>query len=479
MSRGPSLALANFAANTRFTDLPGQLLQKLKELSLDTLGCALGAVATPEAERGCAAIAHLEETGGNVTLWGMQRKASVAGAALVNGILSHTLELDDTHAEGAIHPGCVVLPAALAVGERLGVSGKALLSAVAIGYEVAIRVALAVDSVSHRMRGWHATGTCGALGAAAAAGSLLRLDAEHMSWALGLAGVQHTGTWIFTDDGSMCKRFHPGFAAQGGITSAYLAQSGFTGPARVLEAEDGGFFSTTSDAGNGKRVIDGLGETYESVATSPKPFSACRHTHSPLFGVLSLVVKHQLESRDVRAVRVKTNSSAFKSVARIAEPATITEAQFSLPFAIGLAIRDRKIVHDQFTIERLRDAEVLEIARKVHISVDPQIDRCYPKHSQAHVEIETATGVVAEFVLDHPGEAENPLPPTFIREKFRNLAKQALGEDRLTKVEEMMLNIEQVSDVRHLADLLQNRPRDNFGLLGSSRRVINQLDVTG
>src|SRR4030042_2992873 len=137
-----------------------------------------------------------------------------------------------------------------------------------------------------------------------------------MAWALGLAGVQPTGTWVFTDDGSMCKRFHAGRAAQSGVIAAYFARGGFTGPARVIEAEDGGFFATTSDDFDFVRVTRGLGETYEAFATSPKPFPCCRHSHSALDAVLHLVSENDLKPKDIKEILVKTNSSAHKSVAR-------------------------------------------------------------------------------------------------------------------------------------------------------------------
>ncbi len=374
----------------------------------------------------------------------------------MNGILSHTLEMDDTHAEGVIHPGCVVIPAAIAVAEKTGASGRDLLTAIIVGYEVAVRVAIAVGPVSHRMKSWHATGTCGAIGAAAAAGRLLGLDPKRMLSALGLAGVQHTGTWIFTDDGSMCKRFHAGFAALGGVTAAYLAQAGFTGPSRVLEAADGGFFMTTSDDFDSSRVVKELGQTWESYATAPKPYSVCRHEHSTLFGIMKLAKQHNLGHQDIQEVHVKTNSSAFKSVGKIVEPKTIAEAQFSLPFAVGLALRDGEVFHHQFRVERLSDPEILAVARKVRVAVDSEIDRAYPARWSSEISLVTSKGTFKEFVAEAPGELGNPLSIEFISEKFRTLARASLSPERIKQVEAAVLKMESQPSAGDLAHLLRS-----------------------
>jgi len=447
--------LADFASTCSYEKIPGEMLEKQKELILDLIGCGLGAIKRPEAVRALEAISNLEGGQGEAILWGSPHRATVTSASLVNGILAHTLELDDTHGEGCFHPGAPIIPAAFAVGERLNVSGRDLLTSIVVGYEVGIRLAIGVGPVSHRMHGWHATGTCGVFGAAAASGNLLKLNPEKMSWALGLAGVQHTGTWVFTDDGSMCKRFHAGHAAQGGVISAYLARAGFTGPARVIEAKDGGFFTTTSEDFDLNRVTQGLGERYDAFATSIKPFSCCRHEHSALDGVLRMVKENDLRPNEIKEVVIKTNSSAYKSVAKIVEPTTITEAQFSLPFSIGLAILERRVFLDQFTTERIKDHRVLNLAKKVKISVDPQIDQSYPKHWSAEVQIVTSDGrVLKKYIKDPPGELENPLPKSLIQEKYRDLSNRALPPDRVERVEKMIWNLEELENVRNLTSLL-------------------------
>ncbi len=455
MEIGPTQGLANFASTCSYEKIPREVLEKQKQLNLDLVGCALGAVKTPEGVSALQAISELEGGKGPAVLWGSSQRASASGAALMNGILAHALELDDTHAEGCIHPGAPIIPAAFAVAEAVNASGRELLVSIVIGYEVAIRVAIAVSPVSHRMHGWHATGTCGVFGAAAAAGHLLKLNPQRMAWALGLAGVQHTGTWVFTDDGSMCKRFHAGQAAQGGVNAAYLARAGFTGPTRVLEAKDGGFFATTSDEYDISRVTKGLGEKYEAAVTSPKPFSCCRHTHSALDAILRLVSENNLKPEEVREVFVKTNSSAFKSVGKIVEPQTITEAQFSLPFLIGLAILEKRVFQDQFTMEKIKNSQILTLARKVKIDVDSVVDRNYPEHWSSDVQITTSAGKELKmFVKDPPGELGNPLPKNLVQEKYRSLAKAALSPGKIEKVEKMILQMEEIKNARDLVSLL-------------------------
>jgi 2-methylcitrate dehydratase PrpD len=239
------------------------------------------------------------------------------------------------------------------------------------------------------------------------------------------------------------------------VIAAYFAKGGFTGPARVIEAEDGGFFRTTSDHFDLGRVTQGLGETYEAIATSPKPFPCCRHSHSALDAVLHLVSENDLKPKDINEILVKTNSSAHKSVARIFEPKTITEAQFSLPFTIGLAILERRVFIDQFTMERIKDPQVLALAQKVKITIDPQIDQNYPGHWSTEVKIITNGGrEITKYVKDPPGELENPLPKSMVQEKFQSLSNTVLPPDRIKKVEKMIFYIEEVKNVRELTSLL-------------------------
>ena len=249
-----TLAVAEWVAGLRHDSVPDATRRVIRSHLLDTLGCGLYGRATEwtgiverwargqgEAPRERARLA---------SVWGDEGPSlRPMDAALVNGIAAHAFELDDYHTV-KIHPGAVVIPAALATAERLDASGTELATAIATGFEVMARTAAALEPSSARLRGWHLTGVTGTLGAAAAAASLIGLDAEHTAWALGIAGTQSSGLFAFNADGAMTKRFHAGRAAQAGLMAAELAQVGYTGPTQVFEAEDGGMLKAFSDASN-------------------------------------------------------------------------------------------------------------------------------------------------------------------------------------------------------------------------------------
>src|SRR5688572_13305334 len=231
--------VASWIASLRYEDLPQRTREVIRGALLDTIGCGVYGYRTPWAKT----LLEWARAGGGKsesTVWGEAKPTlRAADAALVNGTSIHAFELDDYH-QAKLHAGAVVIPAAVAVAEKLGSDGRALVTAIAAGYEVMIRSSLALDPSAARLRGWHITGICGPFGAAAACAVLMKLDAERTAWALGLAGTQGAGLWAFNADGTMSKRLHAGKAAHSGVLAAELAQLGFTGPTQIYEYHDGG-----------------------------------------------------------------------------------------------------------------------------------------------------------------------------------------------------------------------------------------------
>src|SRR5579871_2450180 len=234
--------LAEALSAARYEDLSPATLEDTRRSILDWLGSALAGAVEPPARMAQRVVALLGSSSEATVL--AAGRSSAAGAALANGVASHILELDDIHKGSTIHAAAPVISAALAVAEREHADGKAFLLAVAVGYEAALRIGEAVNPSHYRF--WHPTGTVATFGAAAAAGSLLKLDAAQMLDALGSAGTQAAGLWEFNADGAMSKHLHPGKAAFNGILSADLAREGFTGAKRILEGERG-FFRAMSD----------------------------------------------------------------------------------------------------------------------------------------------------------------------------------------------------------------------------------------
>ncbi|OGA46061.1 MAG: hypothetical protein A3G24_14495 [Betaproteobacteria bacterium RIFCSPLOWO2_12_FULL_62_13] len=239
-------SLATFIAHLRPEAVPRSVEGILKKALVDTVGCGLFGLTTQWA-RIVRQFAHEQGGPAETTMWASGGvKLSVINTVLAAGTAVHSFDFDD-HSRAKIHPGAVVVPTVLALGERQGISGKKMLAAMAAGYETMIRVSLAANPAEARMRGWHLTGTTGTFAAAAAAAVILDLDGPTTASALGLAGTQSAGLWAFNVDGAMSKRLHPGRAAQSGVMAALLAARGFHGPRFILEAEDGGFLKASSD----------------------------------------------------------------------------------------------------------------------------------------------------------------------------------------------------------------------------------------
>ena len=334
----------------------------------------------------------------------------------------HSFDFDDYH-QAKIHPGAPVIPAAVAVGESLGASGREVLTAMVAGYETMIRVSLATGPTASRLKGWHLTGTTGTFGAAAAAGRLLGLSAADMASALGLAGTQSAGLWAFLADGAMSKRFHPGRAAQSGVMAAFLARSGFRGPTQILEARDGGFCQATSDRFDLSRVTDRLGDRFHGAEVNIKPYACCASSHSAVDAVLELKGRHGFTAADVERVRVKTAGSVVVQCGFDYQAAGIVQAQMSLQYIVAVTLLEGAALLEQFSEKKIVDPLVRDLARRVEVTVDPDIDRVYPERYANRVEIVLRDGRRFETRVDYAkGSTGRPLNLPEVAEKFRSLA---------------------------------------------------------
>src|SRR6185295_16937162 len=316
-------------------------------------------------------------------------------AALANGAAAHALEMDDTHNGGSIHLGASVFPAALAAAELRDAPGATVLRAAVAGYEVAARLAMAVDPAAHYRRGFHPTGTCGAFGAAAAAGAMLGLDEPALAAALGIAGSQAAGSMEFLADGAWTKRFHPGWAASAGLHAAALARAGFKAPATIIEGRFG-FLHGYSDGSDTRPLLEPDG--YELCRTSIKPHACCRYMQGPIDATLALRARHDLRAADVEQVEVGMLAAGFAIVCEPAEvkqrPATQVDLQFSLPFGIALALVAGEAEPDRFALATCEDAAVRGLMARVSAVRDPALDARFPRAWPCWVRIRVRGGSI-------------------------------------------------------------------------------------
>ncbi len=445
---GPTLELARWISTLTYTQLPDRTKAVVRLALLDTLGCGAYGFETPWTKM---LLKWIQAGGarGRSRAWGDGMPAlRAADAALVNGTSAHAFELDDYH-NAKLHPGAVVIAAALALAEELDVTGERLVTAIAAGYEVMIRSSLALDPSAARLRGWHLTGVCGPFGAAAASAVLLGLDAERTAWALGLAGTQGAGLWAFNADGAMSKRLHAGKAAHSGVLAAELAASGFTGPTQIYEFHDGGFLKAYSDASDPAPLTQDLGTLYHLDAISVKPYSCCGSTHAYIDAALE--IRRRLGSAwdPARPVRVGMSNVVDVQCGFDYVPSTALNAQMSLRYVVAAALMDGQVLPQQFSAEKMRDPELGALAAKLELVDDPSLDQLYPVHFAGWVSAQVDGEWQRVDILDPSGSVARPIDAAGITEKFRGINPR-LPTDRIAAV---ALNIERHS-ARELIDLL-------------------------
>lgn len=457
--RGYTRRLAEFCCNLDYAMLPADVVDKAKLCILDSIGTVLAGATT---ELGVSALRAGVRFASEpiATVIGMKRRVSPPSAALVNGTLSEIFELQDGWRFGNNHP-CVVIPAALAMAQWKGATGKALLASVVAGYEVTNRLAWAVHP-NHLGRGYLPTGTAGTCGSAAAAGKLLGFGAGKMADALGVAGfILPVSTAENLWCGYSAKPLHSGFAAKLGIEAALMAEQGFAGcPVEGTPARGHGFLEITTGEVKFERIVDRLGEHYTLRDVYFKAFPACRHVHGTAEATLNIVRERRIDPREVERVDVFTYTLSASLLNRYTDArSSMIAAQFSIPYIAAAAIMDASLSTEQFADRRIHDPEILALARKVHVAPDASIDARYPQVTPTRVEIRLRSGEVLRNQVDMPkGDPRAPMSEGELFAKFEHLAGLALDAERVAQIKERVLRLEREHDLAPLFDLLEGRP---------------------
>ena len=417
----PTRELAGWISRLRHADLAPRTREVVRTLLLDTLGCGVYGYETPWAAKLLEWARAGAPKKAEATVWGEAAPSlRAADAALVNGTSIHAFELDDYH-QAKLHPGAVVIPAGLAMAEKLGSSGEQLVTAIAAGYEVMIRSSLALNPSAARLRGWHLTGVCGPFGAAAACASLMQLNEEQTAWALGLAGTQGSGLWAFNADGTMSKRFHAGRAAQSGVMAAELAAIGFTGPTQIYEFHDGGVLKAFSDASDPAPLTRDLGTVFHLDSTSIKPYSCCGSTHSYVDAVLELRRKLGTPWDPKRPVKLGMAKVVDVQCGFDYAPSSALNAQMSLRYIVAAALMEGQALPPQFSDAKIADPALTALAGRIRCDHDPALDKLYPQRFAAWVAAEDKGQWVRVDVLDPLGSPANPVDRSGVIAKFRGI----------------------------------------------------------
>jgi 2-methylcitrate dehydratase PrpD len=442
---GTTSALVDFVAGLSYDSLDAEVRHYARRHVLDTMGVMISGAEGDVATRAEAALAAVRG-GGRIPVPGRARCADLLDAAFLGGTAAHGIELDDGYRQGSVHPGCVVMPAVLAVGYDMGASGKAVIEAIVAGYETAIAIARACHP-DLRQRGFHPTGACAVFGAAAAVAKLRGLPAPRIADALGIAASGAAGLFAFVNGGADIKRLHAGHASREGLQAALLAEQGVQGPPDVIEARDG-FMQAFAFGRSDKARPIALPPTVPFGITDCyiKPYACCRHIQPAVEALMGLCRDEKIAPDEVTRIDVDT----YRIAAEHAHTGwdDFASAQLSFPYLIGLALLYRAIRLEHFGDDVRRNPVFGEIARKLHVVATPETDRLYPQLRPARVKVNTARGVFTRHADEALGSRLVPLDDAGLRAKFDELVSPVLLPARAASLGAQLWDIEACPNVR-------------------------------
>jgi 2-methylcitrate dehydratase PrpD len=427
---GPTKELADFVAGLRFDALPAPVVSKAAEIILDTVGCCIAAWRDDKEKADVAlAVARSFRAAPSAVILGTGERTDAAIAALANGMLANAADFDDTHKRALLHTGSVVVPPTLALAEERGLAGPELITAIVAGYEVAVRVGMAVMPTHYRF--WHSTATNGTFGSAASAASALGLDAHATLMALGAAGTQAAGLNTFFTYGDMTKSLHPGKASFNGVLSARLAEAGGTSPPAVLEHEKG-YLNAYSLEPKAEALTKGLGATWEILENGFKFFPSILASHAAIQATLDVVTSNNLAAGEIASV-VNETYATVKSHFSAKTVTTGMGARVSVPYCCAVAALDRAVGQAQFAPERVMRDDVQRLLANTEVVAVDALTAQYPTKFPARVTVTLKDGRAFTSQRDFPkGDPQDPLTPGEIEAKFLDnaAARYSAGEAR-------------------------------------------------
>jgi 2-methylcitrate dehydratase PrpD len=473
---GVTEEVASFVRNTRYRDIPPEVVRLAQEFVLDGLGVILAGSA---AEQGAKIVqAHVRQSGGKAeaTVLGTGFITSAPKAALANGVAGHAMDYDDTQLstskEGVYglltHPTVPVLSAVLAMGEKLKISGENLLLAYIIGVEAECRIADAINP-HHYQAGFHSTATMGGLGAAMAVGKLMKLKEEVLRRALGIAASMASG--LRENFGTMTKPLHAGRAAENGVTAAQLAAMGFTAAQNILEAKRG-FFNAMAGGFDETKIAGRLGRPYfisePGISIKPYPSGSLSHPAQDL--ILDLVKAHDLHAEDIETIDVGTNSNVPNALI-YPMPKTALEGKFSIPFCMAMGVLERKAGIAQFKDKKVREPKVIEFMKRVTLYVDDELEALGYDQVRSRIRIKLKNGRTIEGRADVArGHPLKPMSWEDLGEKFRDCAALALSKKNTEEAIGLVANLARVPSIRPLIRAL-TRGKSNQTKKAKKRKV--------
>ena len=439
--------LAEFATHLQYDRIPAAVIERAKACVIDTVGACTYGSTLPWSK---IVIGYAEQygKGGQSAILGTKLKVHAPHAALVNGALAHAFEMDClVQPSAGVHPGASLTAPGLAIAQEIGANGKDFITALVAGGEVMHRIGDASKQSTEHI-GFHAPGVTGAFGGAIVAGRLLKLNAEQMTNALGIAGSLGCGLLEFSKSGGgMVKRLHLGRAAESGVLAATLAKNGFSGPATVLEGKFG-YMNVFCHEGDATRLTAGLGEVWKLLTLTLKRYSCHVTSHVPVTAALELKEKHKIQGDDIASITI-AGSEKMVSHHNILEPQDMTMAQYSAPFNVALAFYRNPREPDSFSEESRVDAKIRALCRNIKVELRRETGKDNPLASRVSVKLKDGREFAQEMPY-FPGMPQQPLTHEQLREKFVMITKGVLG----AKADQLFSKLSAVETVANMREVV-------------------------
>jgi 2-methylcitrate dehydratase PrpD len=455
-TRSRSRELIEFAHGLKLESLPPDIVQRAKGVLLDSLGCTLFGSLQPWSKI-MAAEMLAEGSSGHSTIVGQARTVAAPAAALCNGTATHGFELDDLLDEAIVHPGAIIVPAALAAAEAVNAPGSKLLLGIVAGYEVLNRVGLAAGTEPAH-RGFHKTTVIGPVGAAVAAGVILDLKPEQLMAATGLACSTSSGIKSFAagTGGGMMKRMHCGRAAESGVRMAQLAARDFTGPPTAIDGKFGLLEVYGGKTARPELLTEGLGKDWAMTSIFVKVYPCCSWIQGAVQQLVVLRGPQPLKPDEIRQVRIGVSAYAAKNNGEPA-PVDTMGAQYSFPYCAALALAGDPTDPGMYLEKEISNPARRALARRVELYTDAQMEAAYPRHYGSRIELVLANGERrASFVLDPHGFPADPVTGPERVEKFSRLAGYEKPAARAREIAAAVQRADKLGSARELMELIRN-----------------------
>ena len=444
---------ARWAAQLSFEQIGDKAVREARRYLLDSLGCALGGYRQEDVD---IALEILDEIAGPgpSTILGSGRRVDPVSASLANALMVRVMDYNDIYwQQDPSHPSDII-PAAMALGERAGGTGRDLIVGIVLGHELEMRLCEAAFP-GIRERGWHHA-TLTAFVSPVVAGRMLGLSWEKIQHAVGISASRHATMGAVTAGKlTMMKNTVDPMATQSGVLAALLAERGYTGPEHVLEGKEG-LVHCMGPEWKLEILTEGLGESWRIERCGMKAFPTEALTHAPISATLALIIENDLAPEEVEKVHIRSLARAADILADPSkyDPRTKETADHSLPYVIAAAVADRQVTPLQFTPEKIMDERIRAQLHKAVVVADPEIEAVFPRLQRVVVTIHTTDGRELTKELDYPkGDPRNPLTDREIEEKFDALASPVLSASARRRVKDAVWRLEVLESIRELMDL--------------------------